>query len=503
MARHLLRRDTLITDTETSPFSHKFLIRRPVIKEHFSSTSTSSTIANGTTTTSPSHHELQHSLTPGAPTPTGCIKDEENDNPWLEKRRFELFIDLTWVGIIGNLADNFNSEAFGSNSVFSIGRAVANFILLFLMAWRLWKFLQTFMSKYHTGDLIERFFIVWILFLALLFGNNAPYLLIPGPEQSSLAVIAYLIARSSFLLLDIVYSIYLPSLRRGVLVRALTALPLAGIWIAMICVPRGIQLWLLIAVDILESLLATAVDTPLLGHYLREERAKPQDPEHWVERTREFFVIILGDGVMNLIRGSPIGRGLTPTMGVGVCALLVYYNINAYYFHGDLSRRYIHAVRRTWWRKELWQFWHIVMFHSTLIISVGVAFFLANPEANAVTPTKETDGGVEPSEEMLRLARNMYTAKWVVAVSFATTVLSLTIIALLSKSLDEPGTCKVQNRYVRLGPRLGLVVVALLLPLHLEMAGSLYLTTVAMLMWAVLIWEWVATLEKGGGLLEP
>ena len=36
-------------------------------------------------------------------------EDEENevnghiDNPMVEKRRFELFIDLIWVGIVGNL----------------------------------------------------------------------------------------------------------------------------------------------------------------------------------------------------------------------------------------------------------------------------------------------------------------------------------------------------------------------------------------------------------------
>lgn len=64
------------------------------------------------------------------------------------------------MGIIGNLADSFSEEAFSEELDTSVGRAVGNFILVFVTAWRLWKFLQIFMSKYHTNDLVERLFIV-------------------------------------------------------------------------------------------------------------------------------------------------------------------------------------------------------------------------------------------------------------------------------------------------------------------------------------------------------
>lgn len=69
---------------------------------------------------------------------------------------------------------------------------------------------------------------------------------------------------------------------------------------------------------------------------------------------QDFFIIILGEGVLSLIKDSPLGRGITSQAGAGVLALMAYYVLSGFYFNGDQSRRYVHAVRRTWWRKFLW-----------------------------------------------------------------------------------------------------------------------------------------------------
>ena len=81
---------------------------------------------------------------------------------------------------------------------------------------------------------------------------------------------------------------------------------------------------------------------------------KPFDADHWVERIQDFFIIILGEGVLNLIRGSPLGRGITAQAGAGVLALLMYYLLSGLYFNGDQSRKYVHAVKRTFYRKAAW-----------------------------------------------------------------------------------------------------------------------------------------------------
>lgn len=48
--------------------------------------------------------------------------------------RFELFIDLIWVGSISNLAQHISDQAFGSDSTFGIVEDVFDFFILFLIA---------------------------------------------------------------------------------------------------------------------------------------------------------------------------------------------------------------------------------------------------------------------------------------------------------------------------------------------------------------------------------
>ncbi|KAL8711151.1 MAG: hypothetical protein Q9220_004296 [cf. Caloplaca sp. 1 TL-2023] len=480
-------------DTEISPYAHRYIIKRPVIKENISH--------------SDSHLRLQTTTSDTLPV-AGTSSDQDPkdvsvNNPIVEKRRFELFIDLIWVGIIGNLADSFSDEAFSETSDTPVGRAVGNFILLFLTAWRLWKFLQIFMTKYHTNDLVERLFVVWILILALLFGNNAPYLLIPGDDQTNLAIVVYLIARGSFMAIETVYSFYIPFMRRGMLVRGLIAIPLTAIWVSMIFVPEDRKIYVLIAVNVLEFAAEWVISAPLLSRFLREERAKPVDPDHWTERIREFFTIILGEGVLNLIRGSPLGRGLNESSGNGISVLIAYYILIAFYFAGDQSRRHIHAVRRAWWRKELWQLLHVILFHALLILGVGLDFLLEHPLVSAVKDNTKgaAEGGHSAEEE--GLTSHMYTAKWTVSTALATTLVAQTLISLLSKSMDGKRTLKVDNRYLRLLPRMAVVVVVLCLPIREQMTASIHLTIIVLSLYVVLSWEMIASLDKDGGWLEP
>jgi hypothetical protein len=66
------------------------------------------------------------------------------------RERLDLFIDLIWVGIIGNLSEVFSTLYFepGSNA----GHAVGLFVLLFLPSWRIWNFLREFLNNYYMDD---------------------------------------------------------------------------------------------------------------------------------------------------------------------------------------------------------------------------------------------------------------------------------------------------------------------------------------------------------------
>ena len=97
----------------------------------------------------------------------------------------------------------------------------------------------------------------------------------------------------------------------------------------------------------------------------------------------------------------------------------------------------------------------------------------------------------------------MYTAKWTASSTLSLVLIALTAIALLSRSLDIPGSLKFSNRYVRMLPRVLVVIVALCLPIDRRMNAVVYLGILVSLVIPCLMWEWAASLEHDGGFIEP
>ncbi len=219
----------------------------------------------------------------------------------------------------------------------------------------MWIYLSNFMNKYHTNDILERIFVVWQLVLAMLYGNNAPFLI---PEirarQPTLSLLVYLLSPVSSTAIESVYSIFLPFYRREVFLRFLLSFPTLGLWIAVFFTDYPTSEGLLVAAIALEFWVFALLDTPMFERFLKGNTTRPFDADHWVERVQDFFIIILGEGVLNLIKGSTLGKGITGQAGTGVLALAMYYLISGLYFNGDQSRRYVHAVKRAFWRKTLW-----------------------------------------------------------------------------------------------------------------------------------------------------
>ena len=76
-------------------------------------------------------------------------------------------------------------------------------------------------------------------------------------------------------------------------------------------------------------------------------------------------------------------------------------------------------------------------------------------------------------------------------------------IALLSCSLDKKGNLKISNRYVRLLPRMLVVVIVVCLPIDRNMAASIFLSIIVSLLLVCLFREWIVSLERDGGVFEP
>jgi hypothetical protein len=92
---------------------------------------------------------------------------------------------------------------------------------------------------------------------------------------------------------------------------------------------------------------------------------------------------------------------------------------------------------------------------------------------------------------------------WLIAVSLAVIMTSMTTQALLCISCDPPGTLLINNRYVRLSGRLVYIVIILCVPLHPDLNKVVFLGTAGVLLSILVLWEWVVCLEKKGGLIEP
>ena len=124
----------------------------------------------------------------------------------------DLFIDLLFVGIISNISENYFDQAFVDET--NVGKAVGDFVLSFLPAWRIWIMLQRFLNSYYMDDIPQRILIVWVLILAMIWGNNSPYFVSQIDSEningSTFLISTYLIAAASLRWIEILYSVWIP-----------------------------------------------------------------------------------------------------------------------------------------------------------------------------------------------------------------------------------------------------------------------------------------------------
>lgn len=266
--------------------------------------------------------------------------------------RLDLFIDLLWIGIISNISEHFYEKVFAENA--NVSNAIAEFIVLFLPALRMWVALQMFLNSYFMDDILQRLLIIWVLILGLVWGNNAPYFL-DSSDRANFVIITYILAVDSLLLAELIYSIWIPWLRRQFLVTAVLLVPSTALWITLAIVDsEQVKIKLLIAAIVWDYASSTIFQSPIGSRLLGKGPQKAQDARHTIGRHENFFIIVLGEGVFLLVRGSPLERGLSEQLGRGVLAFIIYFNLNWLYFNGDHARKFTHAAYRNWYTKILW-----------------------------------------------------------------------------------------------------------------------------------------------------
>lgn len=358
--------------------------------------------------------------------------------------------------------------------------------------------MREFLNNYYMDDLIQRFFQFWILVCSVFYGNQLAYLAEDIDGVKKWIITTYLIITGSFLMIEEVYSIFIPWLRRLILWSALIRMPSVGLWIAAIMLPGTKAIAPILCAIIWEYCCPLIMDSPWAETLTPSEYRKALDVNHFQARMGNFFIIVLGEGVLQLVKDGPIGKGINANLGVMSWVLLIYFGISFLYFVKDGSKTFVPAVRLKGWRFLTFVFWHIPLF-SSLLTFVASVMFIIRHEYQANYNQAQDEEGLTHSE----VISYTYDAVWTCATSLAIIMLSMIILALLDQPLDKPGTLRVDNRWIRLSGRMIYIIIIMMLPLYHDLDSELFLGVASGLFVALTMWEWNASLEKGGGFIEP
>lgn len=84
----------------------------------------------------------------------------------------------------------------------------------------------------------------------------------------------------------------------------------------------------------------------ITGTLLHKKLQMAIDAEHYTERLESFFLLMIGEGILLLIKDGALAFGVTSRFGTGALTLVCLFLLAILYFNGDMSKRYIHGVKR-------------------------------------------------------------------------------------------------------------------------------------------------------------
>ena len=80
---------------------------------------------------------------------------------------------------------------------------------------------------------------------------------------------------------------------------------------------------------------------------------------------------------------------------------------------------------------------------------------------------------------------------------------AFTVLSLLNRPLDEKGTLVINNRYIRLAPRIASILVFGTIWIHDWEDPTILLAILSTIIFAVVAFEWYASMETGWQVFEP
>ena len=197
-------------------------------------------------------------------------------------------------------------------------------------------------------------FVFWVLLLSVFYGNNLAYLTADTQRVKIISISLYLFIRTSLILNEAFYSIFIPWLRKLVFLTFLLYLPSTGLWVLGIYMKDGRAVGPTFAAIVLDYIVPVILDSSLARKLTSSTYGKALDPHHFTSRMASFFVIILGEGVLQLIKDGPLGVGVTRAAGLSVWSLCIYFVLAYLYFNKESSQAFVPAVVQKGWRTVIW-----------------------------------------------------------------------------------------------------------------------------------------------------
>ncbi|CDK26579.1 unnamed protein product [Kuraishia capsulata CBS 1993] len=371
-----------------------------------------------------------------------------------ESGKTELFLDLLYVGIVGNLASQATEEASGAS--------LLRYLLLFLPVYQVWADIKDFMDYYFNEDLSQKLYILWIIILLTIYSNNTSTVL-ESHAETAMCVVPYMLCRFSLAISQLIYSLFIPQHRFQMRFHATSILITTWLWIPVIFGSTRLKIGLTLMNLVLEHIGFTVAYHGWTRRLFKLKYSTAVNIEHEVERVSAFYVIAIGEFLYKVVTGGALGAGFTARLARGIMLLVIAYVLLWLYFNGEGSLRAVHALRRSSHTAMLWIWAHIPLIAS-LILAADASGDLClftdertwNESGEGHLETgleRRSEESGEGSEASRRALAFFFTGGLGVA------LICLFVLAIADKSLDS---CEVHAipKFWRIFPR---IPVALLI----------------------------------------
>ncbi|KAF3399828.1 hypothetical protein F1880_008400 [Penicillium rolfsii] len=382
--------------------------------------------------------------------------------------RFELFLDLLYVAILSNFADALAEDISGAKLV--------KYILVLAPSWHVWSDIRELMNSFYNDDLLQRLLILWLMAALVVYGNNAP-LVDEGIGAMRAAVGSYMIARVTCNLAHVVFSFASYQHRQQQRLWVILSTICLCIYIPLYFehVPiRGKVAAAGVAVS-LEEITWVFSYSSAAKKLLRVKYSTAVDVPHEIDRFAAFYIIVLGEFVYLIIKGSNAAVGLNERLLRAIWTLVIAFCLNWLYIHADGSMESIHPLRH-----NAYAGFSFALIHLPLVASL-----LAGGHVAAASVAEDFE---DPQ-------------RWLLCGGLGLGMLCLYFFALIHGSQDERGTL-LMTKHVRLIMRPITGIITILIPLAHRLNATEILSMIMAIYVACLVWETVGSLDKGASFFE-